>query len=86
MTASSHRSFSSLSPTVQALVIRLIQEELQTLTQVPSTVTGKEWDQAIRAVDPTLLCYYADGFIIQICPESRALLLQHIQQELMATM
>ncbi len=84
MTASSHCSFSSLSPTAQALVIRLIQEELQPLLQVPSTATTEVWGQAIQAANPTLSCDYTDIFTLKICPESRPQLLQRIQQELTA--
>ncbi len=82
MIASSHRSFSSLSPTVHALVIRLIQEELQPFLQVPPTVTNEVRARAIQAADPTLFCHYTDSFTIKICLESRPQLLQRIQQEL----
>ncbi|MGI4741316.1 MAG: hypothetical protein ACRYG7_39625 [Janthinobacterium lividum] len=84
MSASSHRSFSSLSPTVQALVIQLIQEELHPFLQVPSTATEEVWSRAIQAADPSLSCHYTDIFTIKICPESRPGLLQRIQQELSA--
>lgn len=80
MTASSYRSFSSLCPTVQALVIRLIQEELRPFLQVPPAVTSEAWAQAIEAADPTLFCQYTDIFTIKICPESRPQLLLRMQQ------
>ncbi len=82
MTASSYRSFSSLGPTAQALVIRLIQEELHPFLQVPLTATSEVWARAIEAADPTLYCHYTDIFTIKICPESRPLPLLSIQQEL----
>jgi hypothetical protein len=85
MTASSYRSFSSLSPTVQALVIRLIQEELQPFLQVPPATTEEVWDRAIQAADPVLSCQYTDIFTIKIRPESLPQLLQRIQQELTVT-
>lgn len=86
MIVSSHRSFSSLSPTAQALVIGLIREELQPLLQVPSAATEVDWGRAIRAADPTLFCHYTDIFTIKICPESRPQLLQRLQQELAAAL
>ena len=81
MTASSHRSFSSLCPTAQALVIRLLQEELQPLLQVPDTIPLAAWSEAIHTANPTLVCQYTDVYTIKISPESRLQLLQVIQQE-----
>lgn len=85
MTASSHRSFSSLSPTVQALVIRLLQEELQPFLYFPDTISPAAWADAIEAADPTLCCHYTDIYTIKLCPESRPQLLERVQQELMLT-
>ncbi|WP_380267640.1 hypothetical protein [Hymenobacter caeli] len=67
---------------MQALVSRLIQEELQPFLQIPPAATDAIWDQAIQAADPTLFCQYTDIFTVKICPESRPQLLQRIQQEL----
>jgi hypothetical protein len=67
---------------MQALVIRLIQEELQPLIQVPPAITEEVWNRAIQAADPVLFCQYTDIFIIKIQPEFLPQLLQCIQQEL----
>ncbi|RZK90798.1 MAG: hypothetical protein EOO62_34555 [Hymenobacter sp.] len=84
MSASSHRSFSSLCSTMQELVIQLIQEDLHPFLQVPPTTTEEVWCRAIRTANPTLFCHYTDIFTIKICPESRSGLLQRLQQELSA--
>lgn len=70
MAASPYRRFTSLCPTVQALVIRLIQEEFTLLLSLPTHLSEAAWARAVTQVDPTLLYCTAAEPTIRICPDS----------------
>ena len=82
MTASPYRRFSSLCPTVQALVIRLIQEEFTPCLSLPINAPEPAWARAIALADPTLLYCTAEVPTVRICPESYQLLRECLQREL----
>lgn len=70
MAASPYRRFSSICPTVQALVIRLIQEEFTPLLSLSTDVSEADWARAVALVNPTLLYCTAAEPAIRICPDS----------------
>ena len=82
MTASPYRRFSSLCPTVQALVIRLIQEEFTPHLSFPTNAPEPAWARAIAQADPTLFYCTAEEPTIRICPESYQQLRECLQREL----
>jgi 2-hydroxychromene-2-carboxylate isomerase len=82
MAASPYRRFSSLCPTVQALVIRLIQEEFTPLLNLAAEVSEAAWARAVALADPTLLYCTAQEPVIRLCPESYQHLLDCLQHEL----
>ncbi|KAA9325099.1 hypothetical protein F0P96_20595 [Hymenobacter busanensis] len=85
MAASPYRRFSSLCPTVQALVIRLIQEEFTPLLPLSAEMPAAAWARAVALADPTLLYCTAQEPVIRLCPESYEQLQEHLQQELTRT-
>lgn len=82
MPASPYRRFSSLCPTVQALVIRLIQEEFTPYLSFSTDVPESAWARATALADPTLLYCTAEEPTIRICPESYQQLRECLQREL----
>ncbi|RPD43938.1 hypothetical protein DNI29_22770 [Hymenobacter sediminis] len=82
MAASPYRRFSSLCPTVQALVIRLIQEEFTPLLPLSAEVPAAAWTRAVALADPTLLYCTAQEPVIRLCPESYEQLRACLQREL----
>ncbi|RAK62430.1 hypothetical protein DLM85_23800 [Hymenobacter edaphi] len=82
MAASPYRRFSSICPTVQALVIRLIQEEFTPLLNLAAEVSEAAWVRAVALADPTLLYCTAQEPAIRLCPESYQQLLACLQREL----
>ncbi|UOQ75227.1 hypothetical protein [Hymenobacter cellulosilyticus] len=85
MAASPYRRFSSICPTVQALVIRLIQEEFTALLNLTAEVPEVAWARAVVLADPILLYCTAQEPAIRLCPESYQQLLACLQQELTST-
>ncbi|GAA4492992.1 hypothetical protein GCM10023172_00940 [Hymenobacter ginsengisoli] len=67
---------------MQALVIRLIQEEFTPLLSLSTKASESDWSRAIALVDPTLLYCTAEEPTIRICPEFYQLLRECLQREL----
>lgn len=82
MAASPYRRFSSICPNVQALVIRLIQEEFTPLLNLIAEVSEDAWARAVALADPTLLYCTAQEPAIRLCPESYEQLRACLQREL----
>lgn len=82
MAASPYRRFSSICPTVQALLIRLIQEEFTPLLPFASEAPVAAWVRAITLADPSFLYCAAQEPVIRICPESYKQLQEYLEQEL----
>ncbi|MBC6609070.1 hypothetical protein H8B13_19785 [Hymenobacter sp. BT188] len=82
MPAIPHRRFSSICPTVQGLVIRLIQEEFTPLLFLSAEPQESDWFRAVALADPTFLYCTAQEPTVRICPESYRKLLACLQREL----
>ncbi len=82
MSASPTRRFSSICPTVQGLVIRLIQEEFTPLLSFSAEPREPAWARAVALADPTFLYCTAAEPAIRICPESYQQLRECLQREL----
>lgn len=82
MAASPYRRFSSLCSTVQALVVRLIQEEFTPLLSLSTDVSEADWSCAVALADPTFLYCTATEPTIRICPQSYQQLQRLLQHEL----
>ncbi|GAA4389397.1 hypothetical protein GCM10023186_36690 [Hymenobacter koreensis] len=82
MAAIPYRRFSSICPTVQKLVIRLIQEEFTPYLSLSADVSEAAWARAVALADPTFLYCTAAEPTVRLCPESYEQLLKSLQQEL----
>lgn len=82
MAVSPYRRFSSICPTVQQLVIRLIQEEFTPLLSLSADVSEAAWARAVALADPTFLYCTAAEPAIRLCPESYQQLQALLQHEL----
>jgi hypothetical protein len=82
MAASPYCRYSSICPTVQALVIRLIQEEFTPLLSLSTEAPESAWSRAIALADPSFLYCTAQEPTIRLCPESYPLLRECLQREL----
>jgi hypothetical protein len=85
MAASPYRRFSSICPTVQALVIRLIQEEFTPSLSLSADVSEAAWARAVALADPTFLYCTSAEPTIRLCPESYQQLQALLQRELTRT-
>ncbi|RSK38948.1 hypothetical protein [Hymenobacter perfusus] len=82
MSASPYCRFSRICPTVQALVIRLIQEEFTPLLSLSTEAPASAWSRAVALADPSFLYCTAQEPTIRICPESYPMLRECLQREL----
>jgi hypothetical protein len=82
MSASPYCRFSRLCPTVQAQMIRLIQEQFTPSLSLSTEAPESAWTRAIALADPTFLYCTAQEPTIRICPESYPQLRECLQREI----